>query len=175
MNQLELLVAVFAPFMTGLIIGPIMHLLGMAIGEAGIEYYAEVHTSFSNSMVHTIFMPFTIYGAFLWIPYVFRLNKYDANVFQFSMFLVYAVHYLTFSTVGFLLFYFLFLAPTLYSINHYRNDITSFCRGLIIMVGALVIQEVFGHWLSGDEFSRTEAIPNAVIYAPLYAAYHFIL
>jgi hypothetical protein len=42
----------------------------------------------------------------------------------------------------------------------------------MIAVIALTLQEVLGHWLSGDPQSRVEAIPNAILYAMYYSVSH---
>ena len=47
-----------------------------------------------------------------------------------------------------------------------------FVEGLMISVSALVFQEIIGHWLSGDPWSRAEAVPNAIMYAIYYSVSH---
>ena len=55
----------------------------------------------------------------------------------------------------------------------YREEIKHpFIRGIIISFISLGIQEVFGHYLSGDPPSRGEAIPNAIMYAMYYSVSH---
>ena len=44
--------------------------------------------------------------------------------------------------------------------------------GFMIAAISLIIQEVFGHWLSGDPLSRLEAIPNAILYAGYFSISH---
>ena len=53
-----------------------------------------------------------------------------------------------------------------------RNQL-GFKKGILISTTALTIQELFGHWLSGDDPSRLEAIPNAIIYAIYFSVSHF--
>jgi hypothetical protein len=48
-------------------------------------------------------------------------------------------------------------------------------QGLLIMIGALVFQEMIGHWLSGDACSRIEGIPNAILHAMYYSVSHMMV
>lgn len=52
----------------GLVSHHVLHVLSMKTGLEGVNYYAEVHQSKWNSYIHTLGMPFTIYGMLLWIP-----------------------------------------------------------------------------------------------------------
>ena len=56
------------PVYMGLIVPYMLSLFGVYIGQRGVNYYGEVHSTYHNAMVHTICMPFTIYGMLLWIP-----------------------------------------------------------------------------------------------------------
>ena len=75
LNNLEyLLLTIGSIFMM-----PIMNLCNFTNGEAGLDYYGEVHLSSWNSWVHTIGMPFTFYGISCWVPPLFN---YSNNIFH---------------------------------------------------------------------------------------------
>ena len=46
--------------------------------------------------------------------------------------------------------------------------------GFSISFIALVFQEIAGHYYGGDDPSRLEAIPNAIIYAMYFSFSHMI-
>lgn len=56
------------PICVAIIMPFILNLFGILVGQNGVDYYGEVHMTFHNCIVHTIFMPFTIYGMLLWVP-----------------------------------------------------------------------------------------------------------
>ena len=47
--------------------------------------------------------------------------------------------------------------------------------GLGVATLALTIQEVFGHWIGGDNLSRFEGVPNAILYAMYYSVHHLFV
>ena len=67
----------------------------MLVGEPAVEYYAEVHQMPLNKYIHTLFMPAATSGALLLIPAVFKMDKYDANLCQTSLYLMYMSHYIS--------------------------------------------------------------------------------
>ncbi len=149
---------------------------GNLIGYDGIEYYGEVHLSFWNSLIHTIFMPITIYGMLLWIPAVFTRNRCVANDIQLCMYLMYMSHFI-YSLNWFvgICVAFYYLTPLNYGMVCYELQYTRlqlFVGGICISITALLIQEVFGHYIGGDQLSRLEAIPNAIMYAMYYSVSH---
>ena len=149
---------------------------GNLIGYDGIEYYGQVHLSFWNSLIHTIFMPITIYGMLLWIPAVFTRNRFIANDIQLCMYLIYMSHYI-FSLNWFvgICIAFYYLIPLNYGMFSYSlpySRLQFFGSGICISTTALVIQEVFGHYIGGDQASRFEAVPNAIMYAMYYSVSH---
>mgnify|MGYP005658032695 FL=1 len=46
--------------------------------------------------------------------------------------------------------------------------------GLKVSTLALFFQEIIGHTVGGDDQSRIEAIPNAIVYAMHYSLSHLI-
>ena len=47
-----------------------------------------------------------------------------------------------------------------------------FWHGFLVSFIALGCQEFFGHYLGGDDPSRPEAVPNAIVYATLFSTWH---
>ena len=158
---------------TGIAIPYLLNSYGMLIGYEGVQYYAEVHTTFLNSIIHTMFMPFTTYGILLWAP---RVITYDYNLgikIQHFLYSAYMTHYLLINPFIGALTSILYYYPLFYAKLDYKNKVMyPFTSGLFISTIALAIQEVFGHWLSGDPPSRIEAVPNAILYAMYYSVSH---
>ena len=171
-NQIYINAGVF-----GFISHVLFNFLGVLHNNEGVDYYAEVHTTRWNAYIHTIGMPFTIYGMLLWIPAVLCKSSYDANRLQKSLYIMYMCHYSiinVYITLGIMLMY---IAPLLLSIEKVYdnyNRIHLFIYGFSISFIALVFQEIVGHYLGGDELSRLEAIPNAIIYAMYFSFSHMI-
>lgn len=115
-------------------------------------------------------MPFTLYGILLFFPTIFYKKIYFVNKFKKMVYVTYIVHYLTIDRIGGILTAIYTFPSLYYAIKHQywftKNQVIF--RGFCYMVVALSIQEVFGHWLSGDLPSRFKAIPNAIIYAPYF-------
>ena len=176
---------------TGVVLPTILSLSGVNIGRRGIDYYAEVHTKPLNSYSHTIGMPFTIYGMLLWIPMIFNRSYTDYKKIQQFLYIFYMTHYILIdSTIGGTVAV-VYAAPVYYanlqterifktitydnpenkSIHDYFR-LTFLVKGLMISTAALLFQEGFGHWLSGDPMSRLEGVPNAILYAMYYSVSH---
>ena len=69
----------------------------------------------------------------------------------------------------------LYYYPLFYAKLDYKNKVMyPFTSGLFISTIALTIQEVFGHWLSGDPLSRIEGVPNAILYSMYYSVSHLL-
>ena len=151
---------------------------GNLIGNEAINYYGEVHLSFWNSLIHTIFMPITIYGMLLWIPAVFTRRKCIANEIQLCMYLMYMSHYIfSLNFIVGICIAFYYLQPLNYGMYTYGfkySRLQLFIGGICISTTALVIQEVVGHYIGGDNLSRFEAIPNAIMYAMYYSISHLL-
>tara|TARA_Y100001954_G_C15800107_1_gene599609 strand:- start:244 stop:762 length:519 start_codon:yes stop_codon:yes gene_type:complete len=157
----------------GIIIPYFLRYRGVLIGNSGIEYYGEVHTTFLNSLVHTIFMPFTTYGILLWFPRIFTLSYIQGIKLQQFLYTMYMTHYIVLNPcLGSIITLFYF--PSIYNANKdYEIEIHyPFIAGLSITIISLTIQEVFGHWLSGDPPSRIDAVPNAIMYSMYYSVSH---
>ena len=159
----------------GLVSHHVLHVLNMKTGLEGVNYYAEVHQSKWNSYIHTLGMPFTIYGMLLWIPALCGLKSTDAHRLQKCSYIVYGIHYILICPkIGFLygLFYGI---PTWLAIRTYHSGQKRsllFRNGLVIAFGALLFQEVVGHYGGGDQPSRLEGILNAILYAMYYSLSH---
>lgn len=54
------------------------------------------------------------------------------------------------------------------------SNLRLFVHGFCWMWGSLLIQESFGHWYGGDNPSRPEGVPNAILYASAYTMWHAI-
>ena len=81
--------------LVGLKLHTILSMLGVLTGIEGVKYYAEVHTSYWNSVVHTIGMPFTYLGFNVAVPALLNLSPYEAKLIQWCFYLVYMSHYAT--------------------------------------------------------------------------------
>jgi hypothetical protein len=154
---------------------------GMLVGEKGIDYYSEVHTSKMNSYIHTVYMPLTIYGMFLWIPQVFNTSFNNAINIQTFLYYMFMTHYISINWKMGLLISIYYAIPRYIAYETYivysnlkrdvfRNKMIK--AGLVCSIIALLIQEFFGHYLSGDQSSRLIAIPNAIMYAMYYSVSH---
>ena len=159
--------------LTGLIVPSILNgLTGMLVGEAAVEYYAEVHQMPLNKYIHTLFMPAATSGALLLIPAVFKMDKYDANLCQTSLYLMYMSHYTSMNLWIGLRIAFVYYFALRYAKMYYIHYESARKKGLPIVLGALFIQEIIGHYLSGDPASRLEGIPNAILYAVHFSVSH---
>ena len=165
----------------GVIIPKLLKRMGMAIGEKGVYYYAQIHRTRLNSYIHTLGMPFAMYGMFLWIPGLLPVNVRQHIKVQRFIYIMYITHYLGINynfgfCTAYLYAFSLFYAnlntwkESLKNSKNFKNEL--FIRGISIAFYALFLQEVLGHWLSGDPQSRLEAIPNAMMYAPYYSVAH---
>jgi len=160
----------------GLAIPLLVGHLGYLTGQPGVDYYAQVHSSALNAYVHTLFMPFTIYGMFLWLPRVFDLSLYDSLHFDTCIYVAYMTHYLTIRKfVGLLACAYYFVPLVGAYVTHLRVNLSNlFYLGVGVSALALLIQEVFGHWYSGDPLSRGDGVFNAILYAVYYSVSHVV-
>ena len=176
----------------------------MLVDMQGVNYYGEAHLTRWNAYMHTLGMPFTIYGMLLWIPALFRLNEKQAYQFQYALYFLYGGHYITVSKIIGLLYYLFYyqvvkMGQQQYKIkyitnkknydnktNHnqlsiIRNNVNTsvylpiFFEGFLISFLALTFQEVAGHYYGGDIPSRFEAIPNAILYAMFFSVSHIFI
>jgi len=147
--------------------------VGMLSGQEAVDYYSEAHTKDINSLIHTIGMPFTMYGMYMWIPGLFSLNRSSAKFARDIANTVYISHYAQIDLKTTIYVILLFIIPLMKAGEDYERygPKRSFKRGIAFSVIALCCQEYFGHYLQGDMASRPEGVPNAVLYAPYYAAH----
>ena len=145
--------------------------------QAGVDYYGEVHRSGWNCLIHTLFMPLTMMGMFLWIPALFKMTPHRAFQLRKEVSFIYIGHYLRIRLVPTMFVIGLYSMPYAYSHiwytrwYYYKEPI--FLRGFLLSFAALFIQEVIGHYIGGDDPSRIEGIPNAIVYAPYFSVSHF--
>jgi hypothetical protein len=158
----------------------LQQLFGMRHSKDGVYYYAEVHKSVWNSYIHTAFMPLTMLGFYVAIPAFFEFSRRGAyalrrlsTAFYFGIYVrispAIAVLFLAYYAIP--MYYAAKLTKLLKRAKHpvIRNEVVI---GFFISTVALLIQEVLGHYIGGDDVSRIEAIPNAIIYAPYYSVAH---
>ena len=164
-------------FLIGLSMSFILPACGILTGVAGINYYAEVHKSFWNSVIHTIGMPFTYFGFNIAIPAIFGLNYNDSTVMRESFYIFYFAHYLTINPLIALIFLVVYYYPVI--ISNFPQSSGWYSRTGLILLGlsisfiALFFQEVVGHYIGGDEASRPEGVFNAILYAMFYSLSHY--
>ena len=177
-------------FMFGVYIHYVLDYFNIRNEHDGVDYYAEVHHSFQNKLCHTIGMPFTMFGAFLWIPALlfgefpsyYHYKKYNYYIlsehFRNCILMIYIGMYAQIDILM-TLFVIAFYYPSYYySMVMYRklSRLQNFTIGLTTMVVALYFQELVGHKWGGDPASRIAFYPifNAVLYAPWFSVSHFI-
>lgn len=155
---------------SGTMVPILLKKMGLPMGYEGVEYYAQVHRSSINSNIHTVFMPFVIYGMLLWIPALFRLNKEKAKRLQRILYISYMTHYLQMNLKTGCIISLVYLVP-LYNASNDYNVNFSLVKGLKISFGTLLIQEFFGHTHNSDAQSRLDVISmsNSVCYAIYYS------
>ena len=156
----------------GLLIPFFLKTMGMSIGKKGVLYYSEVHKKKFNSIIHTLFMPITVYGGLLWIPALLNMEREKAQKLQLRLYIMFMTHYITINYKIAILTSILYRIPLVLSYKYYNKE-SSFKKGIITMTKALLVQEWIGHYLSGDPPSRIEAIPNAILYSIYYSISHF--
>jgi uncharacterized membrane protein YGL010W len=168
-------------FITGYNFNYIQDIFEIRNLEDGVKYYAEVHTSFWNSLIHTMFMPVTMVGMYLWIPAIFNLNNIDALQLKENIMIFYIGLYSKISFVNTIVIMNIYFYPFIYSTELYKslynyNNNAKYCfiYGFSISLFSLSFQEIIGHYIGGDAPSRIEAIPNAILYAKYYSVSHLL-
>lgn len=150
----------------------------MLTGDDGVGYYGEVHQSKWNCWVHTIGMPFTFYGISCWVPALLNLSRENRNKLQYYIWTMYFTHYISIDFwQGILcsLYYLLPMAFAHETTYYEKSNWNLFKHGFIYSFISLSCQELFGHYMGGDDPSRFEAIPNAVMYATYFSTNHFFV
>jgi len=155
------------------------YLIGMYYGQTGVDYYAEVHTSFWNSCIHTIFMPFTMLGFYIMVPAIIDCNLEEAIKLRRLVIIFYLGLHCNISMITGILIYGYYYpiyiySNHLYKINMHKGKKYLLKMGLIISIVSLLIQEIIGHYIGNDDRSRIEAIPNAIFYAQYYSVAHLL-
>ena len=160
----------------GLAILPVYKYFKFHVGKEGYEYYGEVHKSKFNCYMHTLGMPFTIYGMTQWIPTLFLMSPKECVKCVRNLFFMYLTHYLSVDWKVAALYSVVYAPVAIVScLHHYWGTTnTRFKRGLLISISALLFQEGIGHWWGGDKPSRIEAIPNAILYAKYFSLHHLL-
>ena len=165
----------------GLFLSNILNAGGVLTNKVGIDYYAEAHLTNWNSWMHTIGMPFTVYGISCWVPALFSMmriiSNQNRNKMQLASWYVYALHYMTidFKRGLFCIAFYLYPSYRAYTKTQYtKSNFKLFLHGFLISFVSLAFQEFVGHYLGGDIPSRTEGVFNAILYAALYSTYHIV-
>ena len=147
----------------------ILNFIGIVNGQEGVDYYGEAHLSQWNSLIHTLFMPFTIYGFLLAIPALLNLNNEYTNQLQNHIYIFYISHYISINLFYGLAFALIYDLPLTFAQYEYKNNRYTLIKGLIISSSCLIIQEYVGHYLGNDMNSRWEGVLNAILYANYYS------
>lgn len=162
----------------GLLMGPLLSSLGIIVYQPGVDYYAQVHLSFWNSLFHTIFMPFTYMGFNITIPAMLYIkDSWNIQLFFFTM---YMTHYFIIDKLSTIFITLLYYQVIKLTHRIYMKNITSYFGyiwlGLFISTIALGIQEYYGHYIGGDDPSRLNvySIFNAILYAKFYSIQHLV-
>ncbi|MAR50585.1 MAG: hypothetical protein CML42_05620 [Rhodobacteraceae bacterium] len=149
------------------------------VGQTGVDYYAEAHLSSWNARIHTMGMPFTIFGILQWIPTLLGLNYNQSKMLAYNLYTLYAGHYFRIDKRVFLMYLMFYYLPLKYAINEYKIHNPStlrwwlFKKGFITSFLALGIQEGVGHYIGGDIASRPEGVLNAIVYAMYFSVGHW--
>ena len=143
-------------------------LIGMYSLDEGLNYYGEIHKSPLNKIVHGIFMPLTVYGILLWFPVLLNLNILDASILRVWTYYFYLGLYLKINIYYALIYSVIYYFPLKFANIDYKNTYYTLINGLVISFYSLFIQEIVGHYLGGDKYSRIEGVINAVLYAPYF-------
>jgi len=166
----------------------------MLVGDAGVKYYAEAHLSSWNMWIHTLIMPYSMYGMLFLFAALLNLNPTSARKMMWCLYCLYGGHYYKVNKTGAILYYGMYYytvkqTALIYRENHTKKCIkenilaTRFCnkvqfylvmKGLSISFFGLIFQEIFGHWWGGDMASRPEAVLNAIVYAMYFSSGHIL-
>lgn len=141
----------------------------------GVNYYGEVHQSKWNCWIHTIGMPFTFYGISCWFPVLLGLSRKNRNKLQYYIWTLYFTHYISIDFLQGIFCSLFYLLPMVFAYDktfYEKNKWNLFKHGLIYSFISLFCQEILGHYIGGDDPSRFEAIPNAIMYATYFSTKH---
>lgn len=169
---------IFSGLLIGLFLHIILDLFNIPSLQKGVDFYAEVHQSFWNALIHTFFMLGTMFGMFLWVPALLNCDPNTAKKYRNFTCLIYIGHYIQIS-----LFTSFFVCAWYYKVYKYSENVyasnyktkkSNFVYGLLFSIISLFIQETLGHYIGGDPASRLTFWPilNAVLYAPYFSVDH---
>jgi hypothetical protein len=159
--------------MTGYHFGWMGENIGLITGQKGVDYYGEAHLSKWNSLIHTVFMPFTTYGILGFATNLLLLSRQNAIKLMNCLYLFYLFHYLQINYYIGSLFGISYLAVLVLAQNHYVLSYKHFLYRFGMAFVSLSIQEYLGHYIGGDIHSRAEGVLNAILYANFYALESF--
>ena len=113
--------------------------------QEGVDHYEEAHYSKWNCYMHTLGMPFTIYGLALFLPALFKLTYEKAIVFRTSVLLFYLTHYIHINLQIGLMTYILFSLAMIRANDTYDEKRIPWMllKGFTISLLALSFQEYF--------------------------------
>ena len=198
MNQ-ELIIPISTGFALGSVSKDVLSKF-MYVGQQGVSYYGEAHLSPWNAWIHTMMMPFSIYGILLWIPALLRLEPKNARKLIWFLYYLWGGHYYDMNKLGALMYFCMYWYTVNKVVVNYRLDYEKiadgdkkkndcgnetalvntkatwylFKKGILYSSAGLLFQEGFGHWIGGDIPSRPEAVLNAIIYAMYFSAAHIL-
>jgi len=92
----------------------------MTTGLSGVSYYGEAHLTRWNAYMHTIGMPFTIYGMVQWIPALLQATPKNARLIAQFLYFLYGGHYLLLDKRIAILYYISYYPSLHYGIKHYE-------------------------------------------------------
>ena len=198
----DLIIPVSAGFALGSVSKDVLSKF-MYVGQKGVSYYGEAHLSPWNAWIHTLVMPFSIYGMLLWIPALLRLNPKNARKLIWFLYYLWGGHYYEINKLGALMYFCMYWYTVNQATKNYwieynricddddkKNDCDKdialvnkintkanwylFKKGILYSTAGLVFQEGFGHWIGGDIPSRPEAVLNAIVYAMYFSSAHML-
>lgn len=143
------------------------------LGIEGYHLYAELHQNYYNKLIHGCFMPGVVYGTLCGLPALLNLRSIDAHKFQLLLYVIYALYYMSFDLVGMLLtglYYSPWLFLSLRQKYKIHNRWPLVYQGLIIVIYALLIQELIGHTLFEKVNSDPTQVLNSILIAPLFGS-----
>ena len=100
----DLIIPVSAGFALGSVSKDVLSKF-MYVGQKGVSYYGEAHLSPWNAWIHTLVMPFSIYGMLLWIPALLRLNPKNARKLIWFLYYLWGGHYYEINKLGALMYF----------------------------------------------------------------------
>ena len=141
-------------------------------GPEAVDYYAEIHTSIPNSVLHTFFIPYASYYLYSALPQLFNLPKYQGNHMIISINLAFfTMYFIELDTLGTLRTILLYLPPLYFFLRD--RDYT---RYALLKFGMIMLfVEKLGHDILEGIESRPEGILNAILYSHYFNANHFYL